>query len=357
MDIRSGKNLLLLYMKANVPSFLWGTMGIGKSDIVRYIGAQMDLPVIDFRAILRDPIDLRGIPDIDRENKVAQWLPPSDLPNELRHGPAGIFFMDELNAAPPSVQAACYGLVLDRKVGEYQLPEGWKIIAAGNRQSDKGVVNRMPAPLANRFAHIDIEPDVDSFVSFGLETGRIHPLALGYVRWKGKDALHNVKYEDLRAFQTPRSWERFSEVLAMLDLRNDLGGEDADGNMQVGMIMRAGTGIVGESAAGEFVGFLRTYNDLPRFDDIVKRPNDTKIPTEPSGQFALCTNLAARIEPEHMEPAMTYVGRISPEWLTMFVFDVIGRDNGRADGKKFQNTRAYIKWGGENMPKMTNVRA
>ena len=145
--------------------------------MIRQVADEAKLPLIDVRASLLDPTDLRGIPTV--ENGRAVWCPPSFLPT-ADDGPGGILFFDELSAAPPLVQASLYQLVLDRRVGEYELPDGWRIVAAGNRQEDKSVVFRMPAALANRFVHLDFEVDYDDWRDWAVARG-IHPLVIGFL--------------------------------------------------------------------------------------------------------------------------------------------------------------------------------
>ena len=144
------------------PAFLWGPPGVGKSQVVAQVARQNGLALRDIRAVLLDPVDLRGLPRISADGR-SVWCPPAFLP-----GPAdperGIVFLDELNAAPPLVQAACYQLVLDRAIGEYRLPDGWSIVAAGNREGDRAVAYRMPSALANRMVHLDFTPDLEDWL-------------------------------------------------------------------------------------------------------------------------------------------------------------------------------------------------
>ena len=139
----------------HTPVMLWGPPGVGKSQIVAQIGARHSAPVIDIRLSQMEPSDLRGIPF--RSDQQVEWAIPAILPNRERHGPKGILFLDEITSAPPSVSAAAYQLILDRKLGEYEVPAGWAIFAAGNRQGDRGVTYTMPAPLANRLSHFEVE--------------------------------------------------------------------------------------------------------------------------------------------------------------------------------------------------------
>ena len=147
------------------PAFLWGPPGVGKSQVVAQVARQNGLALRDIRAVLLDPVDLRGLPRISADGR-SVWCPPAFLP-----GPAdperGIVFLDELNAAPPLVQAACYQLVLDRAIGEYRLPDGWSIVAAGNREGDRAVAYRMPSALANRMVHLDFTPDLEDWLGSG----------------------------------------------------------------------------------------------------------------------------------------------------------------------------------------------
>jgi MoxR-like ATPase len=154
------------------PAFVWGPPGTGKSSIVREVADSAKLPVIDLRASLLDPTDLRGIPAIDGGRAV--WCPPSFLPRP--NDTPGVLFLDEINAAPPLVQASLYQLVLDRRVGEYELPKGWWIVAAGNRQQDRAVTFRMSSALANRFVHVSLEVDVDDWRAWAIEKA-LDPMA------------------------------------------------------------------------------------------------------------------------------------------------------------------------------------
>ena len=140
--------------KKKRPIFIWGPPGIGKSEIVHQIGSEYKKSlVIDIRLSLWEPTDIKGIPYFDSNQNTMVWAPPAELPDAAtaKKYDTIILFMDEMNSAPPAVQAAAYQLILNRRVGTYHLPENVVIVAAGNREADKGVVYRMPAPLSNRF--------------------------------------------------------------------------------------------------------------------------------------------------------------------------------------------------------------
>lgn len=323
MNLLDAAELLGLYLDTNIPAFLWGPPGAGKSDMVRQVAEERMMPVIDFRAILRDPVDLRGLPAV--HNGVARWLPPSDLPDAARDGEEGILFLDELNAAPASVQAACFGLVLDRKVGEYHLPPGWRIIAAGNRQSDRAAAQRMPTALANRFAHIDVEVDPDAFGRWAV-LNELHPMVLAFLRWRPA-LLHNMEGSDLRAFPTPRSWARTSAVAGCAEH----------------LLYPAVSGLVGEGAAAEFMGFVRVYRDLPSLDLVLANPGKAPLPKEPSGRFAITVGLARKVDANSFGAGMEYVLRMNAgELEIMYGVDAVRRDTG------LSHTQAFTDWAVRN---------
>lgn len=317
MNLNNARATVSAYLDADQPVFLWSPPGTGKSDLVRDIADERGLPLIDFRAVLRDPVDMRGLPAI--VDGQARWLPPSDLPNVERDGKEGILFLDELNAAPAAVQAACFGLILDRKVGEYRLPPGWRIIAAGNRQSDRAAAQRMPTALANRLAHVDIDPDVDTFTAWANKHD-ISPIVVAFIRFR-PGMLHVMEGSDLRAFPTPRAWASVSKIAS------------APPQLRLGLV----TGLVGEGAAAEFEGFVRVYSTLPSLDQVIAHPETTPVPSEPAARFAIAAGLGRKAKTENFAAIMTYIRRLPREFEVMMAVDAVRRDAKLAETKAFQD--------------------
>jgi midasin (ATPase involved in ribosome maturation) len=188
----------------HTPVMLWGPPGVGKSQMVAQVAQRHGMPVIDIRLSQMEPSDLRGIPF--RVDGRVDWAVPSMLPNTERHGKQGILFLDEITSVPPSVSAAAYQLILDRRLGAYEVPLGWAIFAAGNRQGDRGVTYTMPAPLANRFSHFDVDLNLDDWVAWAY-ANNIDERLIGFLRFRPEllfefDPAHNPV-----AFPSPRSWE------------------------------------------------------------------------------------------------------------------------------------------------------
>jgi hypothetical protein len=188
----------------HTPVMLWGPPGVGKSQMVAQVAKRHGMPVIDIRLSQMEPSDLRGIPF--RVDGQVEWAVPSMLPDETRHGAQGILFLDEITSVPPSVSAAAYQLILDRRLGAYSVPDGWAIFAAGNRQGDRGVTYTMPAPLANRFSHFDVDINLDDWVAWAY-ANHIDDRLIAFLRFRPEllfefDPAHNPV-----AFPSPRSWE------------------------------------------------------------------------------------------------------------------------------------------------------
>ncbi len=308
-------------LPARQPVFLWGPPGIGKSAIVAQVAAANSLELQDIRALLLDPVDLRGLPFIGPDGR-SRWATPGFLPQE---GTTGILFFDELNAAPAMVQASLYQLVLDRKLGEYRLPDGWSIIAAGNRDSDRAVTTRMPTPLRNRFVHIEFEVDAEDWSRWAIQSG-IRPEVIAFIRFRPE--LLSGFDRDATAFPSPRSWEFVSRILDTMP----------DPTLEYELV----AGAVGPGAATEFTGFLRMFRDLPSIDAILLNPAAEAVPDSPAAQYAVASALALQASDVNFDRIYLYVARMPVEFRILCVRDASLRD------PSIKYTSAYVKWAVEN---------
>ncbi|MGD9888034.1 MAG: AAA family ATPase [Halothiobacillaceae bacterium] len=187
----------------HTPLMLWGAPGVGKSALVAQAAQNCGVPMIDLRLSQLEPSDLRGMP---YQNKgLVEWAIPSMLPDALRHGARGVLFLDEINAALPQVAAAAYQLILDRRLGDYRLPAGWAILAAGNRLGDRGVTYAMPAPLANRFTHVELEPSLADWLVWASEAG-VDARLQAFLRQRPDLLMVFPERANQHAFPSPRSW-------------------------------------------------------------------------------------------------------------------------------------------------------
>jgi hypothetical protein len=269
----------------HTPVMLWGPPGVGKSDMVRQTAARHRVPVIDIRLSQMEPSDLRGIPF--RVEGHVDWAVPAILPDARRHGEAGVLFLDEITSAPPSVSAAAYQLILDRRLGEYQVPPGWAIFAAGNRQGDRGVTYTMPAPLANRFSHFEVDTHLDDWVAWAYGRG-IDERVIAFLRFRPEllfdfDPAHNPV-----AFPSPRSWEFAHRSLQKFGDHPEL----LQGALQ---------GCVGPAAGIELNAFVNSLDKMPDLDDIVAGA-EVPVPQEIDLQYAVVAALVGRAIKARQDP-------------------------------------------------------
>lgn len=261
----------------HTPVMIWGPPGVGKSQLVAQIADKHQVAVIDIRLSQMEPSDLRGIPF--RSDGGVEWAVPTMLPDAKRHGEDGILFLDEITSAPPSVSAAAYQLILDRRLGDYRVPEGWAIVAAGNRQGDRGVTYTMPAPLANRFSHFELETHLDDWVGWAYQEG-IDERLIAFLRFRPDlifefDPAHNPV-----AFPSPRSWEFAHRALQKFSQHEAL-------------LTQTLQACVGPAAGIELAAFINNLDHLPDIDAIL-RGEKTAVPKSIDLQYAVASALVGR---------------------------------------------------------------
>lgn len=309
---------LLAAIKFNIPVMLWGSPGIGKSATVAQVAQWLSWTLIDIRLSMREAVDLRGLPAISRESQTTRWLAPDELPNAERDGEFGILLLDELNACPLSVQVAAYQLILDRKLGDYHLPPGWRVVAAGNKLTDRAAATRISTALANRMQHIDMEPDLDSFCQWGIENG-IHSDLIGFLRYR-PHLLFKMP-DGAREFPSPRSWSFASKYMNETD---------------VSTRMRRIGQIVGSGPAGELEEYLTIAGELEPLAYILANPDKARIPdaTKIAALYAVTTGIAYVADKSTIRNGAKYIARLadatSAEFKALFAKLVLMRDKSLA---------------------------
>jgi len=291
------KNYLhqLISQNITISTMIWGAPGIGKSSIVAQTAQENNIDFVDVRLSQLAPTDLRGLPVA--EDGISKWYPPEFLPREG----AGILFLDELNMAPPALQGVAQQLILDRRVGSYDVPQNWWVWAAGNRKEDKAAVFDMPTPLANRFLHLQVEPDFESFKAYALEKG-VHEQIIAFLSFR-PNLLHKLESQQ-PAWCSPRSW-------VMASTLRDAGLDIAS--------------AIGREAAAEFAAYVKLYETLPDLSPILQGNGQTiPFPEEPSARYATTTGLTVRAtEANQAYNAFKWLSeKATAEWVQLFAVDV-----------------------------------
>lgn len=283
--------LIMIHYLRRLPFYIWGATGIGKSRTVRRVSKQIakklnleysehpddindtsKFMLIDRRVSQMEPSDLLGIPHIakiykkdangkhiEEERELTKWIPPNWLPSQGQ----GIIFLDELNLAPPSIQSAAYQLILDRRLGDYILPDGFVVLAAGNRMQDKANVFELANPLSNRFDHVELKiPGIEDWIEWAQTEGDIDHRIQIFLKFR--PALLHKEAADVRdkAFPTGRSWERASLLIKDVE------------NVEEGEVLVATA--VGEGAASELRAFLKLTKKID-IREIMENPEKIKL--------------------------------------------------------------------------------
>ena len=298
---------------------LWGPPGVGKSQAIRQIKDEIEyntnkkVKITDVRLLLFNPIDLRGIPTANNDKTLAVWLKPQIFQMDDSKDVINILFLDEISAAPQSVQAAAYQITLDRVIGEHKLPDNCIVIAAGNRVTDKSVAYKMPKALANRLLHIDVVGNFESWKKWAVSKG-INEKVVSFLTFRTDFLMEqDSKFDDL-AFTTPRSWEKVSDLLNYV---ND------DVNDMYDLI----SGLIGSGVAIEFRTWSKIFYNLPNIDDIFEGKM-VSIPKMHDELYALSSAIVAKAKQYKddlgkIENSLKFIELLPPDYSVIIIKDYL----------------------------------
>jgi midasin (ATPase involved in ribosome maturation) len=325
MKASSLKKSLIAMIDSKIPVFVWGSPGVGKSSLIRQIASDKSMEFIDLRLSLLDPTDLRGIPFFDAANKSAVWAKPEFLPDSNTQA-YGILFLDEINSAPPTIQAAAYQLILDRKIGEYTLPANYAIVAAGNYESDRGVTYRMPTPLANRFVHLDFDLDFTEWKSWAYES-KIDARIISFLSYKPQNLFTFDAKAKEKSFATPRSWSFVNDIL--------------NSNLQIELLKDVIGGAVGIESSDEFMNFCKVVDKLPNIEEIINAKSN-EVPQNNSVLYALCTGIVYSLKQnssvENVTNILNYSLSLPNEFSVMLIRDL------QKEGIDVESSTSWKTW-------------
>jgi hypothetical protein len=283
---------------------LVGSPGIGKSDIVKLVAKKHNLKLIDVRLAQSDPTDLNGFPTLQSDGQRMDYAPPTTFPLEkLDQIPEGhdgwLLFLDEINAAPPSIQAAAYKLVLDRQIGAHNLHKRVAIVCAGNKSTDKAIVNRLSTAMQSRMIHLNLMVDPEAWLDWANASDIDHRV-ISFIKFRP---------ELLDTFASPRTWEFLSKIIS-----DKIKFTKTDHAVL--------TGTVGEGPATEFRAFCEVYKDLPNIEDMIENPTTVTIPNEPGHQYAMTTLISHHANDDTIEPLMIVIKKLPIEFQVVVLKDI-----------------------------------
>jgi hypothetical protein len=315
----------------HAPVMLWGPPGVGKSRIAADVAQAHGVVLVDIRLSQMEPTDLRGIPF--REGNRVEWSVPSLLPNAQRHGAAGILFLDEITSAPPTVTAAAYQLILDRRLGDYRVPDRWAIFSAGNRYGDRGVTYVMPAPLANRFTHYEIEAHLDDWVQWAHAAG-IDWRIIAFLRFRPDLLFEFDPARNPVAFPSPRSWEYAHRALLKFSAAPHV-------------LLESLQACVGPACGVELLAFLEQMDAMPDVDAIA-RGTSIEVPERLDVQYGVATALvrrAQRLSPdEDVQAVMRNILRYARQFPQQELGVMLVTDLERTIGQPMYALPEFREW-------------
>ncbi len=319
--------------------FLWGPAGVGKSEGVQQIAERLRsetgrrVNVNTVHLLLFSPVDLRGVPVADEHRRFTDWLKPRIFDMDPDPSVINILFLDELSAAPQSVQAAAYQLTLDRRIGEHSLPENCIVIAAGNRTTDQSVAYKMPKALCNRLMHYSVRSDLSSWRSWAIAHS-IDSRIVGYLSFD-PSRLCVVPESSELAYPTPRSWSFVSNILKLS------AGENVRESHELIC------GCIGVDTAVSFEEWCCVYDRLPSVDDIL-RGRCQIIPRRNDELYALVSGLVRAVLDKggsigltELENASVYASRLPKDFAMSFFKDI--SSNGELS-RKLMKCRSFSEW-------------
>lgn len=324
---------------SSMPSvMLWGAPGVGKSQAVRQIASEISnstgkrVDVTDVRLLLFNPIDLRGIPTANDDKTLAVWLRPKIFNMDASSDVINILFLDEITAAPQSVQAAAYQITLDKTVGEHRLPDNCIVIAAGNRTTDRSVSYKMPKALANRLLHIEVSGSFDAWRKWAVKNG-INSMVLGFLSFREDHLMGFDPGSDDTAFATPRSWEMVSNIL------NNVSSD-------INEIFPLIAGLIGTGAAIEFRSWANVLSKLPSVENIFAGKNEP-VPGNTDVLYALVSSMVcyARDHKDDLAAianSIRYADRMPPDFAVVLLKDYMYLEPGYRS--KLMKIPEFSRW-------------
>lgn len=320
MATRDGRNAQYV-----IPYLISGP-GIGKTTSVEDEAERRGIECRILSLAQYDAGELAGWAIPTKEGDKMERLRPDWMPNDGE----GILFLDELPQAPVANQNIAAQIVNERRVGQHHLPDGWVIVAAGNRTSDRAGTNNMPSHLKDRLMFLEIEADLEDTIAY-FYSKKIDERVCAFLRFR-PEWLHKFE-RDANASASPRSWERTSSILSW--------------GLDPVCLNEAIAGQVGRGATADFLGFMKMYDSVPDMDDLIANPESADVPSDPAVLYAISAALSARASKSNISNVIRYLSRIPQKEFAAFALkDAVNRDGSI---KQVEDFRKWVMSDGRSL--------
>lgn len=287
-------------IRLNEPLMVWGPSGCGKTEAINEAATQAGALVCDIRVSQYEGVDFRGVPDV--RTGMTVWNLPATMPfvgnPKFPTDRIIVLFFDELNSAQDDgVYAVCYQIIQERRAGEHELLPNVRIVAAGNRESDRGVTRRMPAPLSNRMTHAEAVIDPPALIMH-LQRKGVPRICLGFLAYRRNLISTFDPAKPEKSVASPRTWEKAFRYYT-------------DPHMPDSLRWTAISGAVGEGPATEFQAFASLAGKVITTRQILDDPHRAPLPKDEAQCWATTMNISGDMTPANAEPLAHYLERVA----------------------------------------------
>jgi hypothetical protein len=325
-------------IRLNQPLMIRGRFGIGKSRILTQVTEDLDFleaiqtllgeannydvvneetgeieqrvfngcVVCDVRLSQYESVDLRGFPGVNKQTGFTVWHAPSTLPfvgnNEWPDDKIILLFFDEITSAAPPVFSVAYQIINERRVGEHVLKPNVRIVCAGNREDDQGIVNRMPMPLCNRLTWVEAVSDHNVWGYWAQSIG-IHPIIIAFIHFKPTLLMTYEPGKAEKVVATPRTWEKAAAYFV--------------DHMPEDLKWASIQGAIGPGPATELRAFTKVWQNVTPIKDIIANPSGVPVPTAADMRYATALSVSGAMNTKTLDPLYTFLKRLPPEMVVL----------------------------------------
>lgn len=314
---REAKEAIIDCVEAGLVCNVTSSPGAGKSSIFAQVAKEFDLELIDHRLSTSSPVDLSGLPDFigDGELRRATFSPFDVFPTEHRKIPKGkngwLLFLDEANAAPKSVQAASYKLILDKMVGQHRLHPNTAIGCAGNLTTDRAITNPMSTAMQSRMVNIEMEVDFQVWLEdVALKQG-YDPKIIAYLSYMPNKLMDFRPDNTEKNFCCPRTWEFMNKLVK---------GKEVEDRK-----IKTYAGAITSGVAVEFLTFTKVFQHMPTIKQILSDPKNTPVPQDQPTRWAVVCHVMEMVTEENFEDVTDYVNRMPSDFRVLFFRSTLRR--------------------------------